>query len=283
MTAAVELPAGFADKYGPWALIAGGSEGVGESFARMLAGVGINLLLVARREQPLRQLAASLQQQHAIEVRYLAADLTQPDVLQRMQEFSAELEVGLFIYNAGSAVKYARYTEWSVDDLDFMINLNCRTPALLCNHFAKAMVDRGRGGLMLLSSMAAMAGSAWLSIYPASKAFDQMLAEGLWHDLKPGGVDAMCLVLGATDTPSHAHVDFDAFMPGGAMSCDQAAQEGLMHLGDGPLWVAGEDNRARLPADYLANRPAAIDMMSWGTAVINGLPHVPATEHTEPT
>ncbi|MCX2982237.1 SDR family NAD(P)-dependent oxidoreductase [Halieaceae bacterium IMCC14734] len=283
MTATADLPAGFADKYGPWALVAGGSEGVGESFARMLAAAGLNLLLVARREQPMQQLADSLQREHDIEVRYLSADLTQPDVLQRIQAFSAELEVGLFIYNVGSAVKYARYTEWSVDDLDFMINLNCRTPALLCNHFAKAMVERGRGGLMLLSSMAAMAGSAWLSIYPASKAFDQMLAEGLWHDLKPSGVDAMCLVLGATNTPSHAHVDFEAFMPGGAMSCDQAAQEGLMHLGEGPLWVAGEDNRARLPADYLASRPAAIDMMSWGTAVINGLPHEPATEFTEPT
>ena len=282
MTDSIELPAGFAGKYGPWAVIAGGSEGVGESFARMLAAVGINLVLLARREQPLRQLADSLQGEHGIEVRCLAVDLTVTDLLVQVQGVTAGLEVGLFIYNAGSAVKYARYTDWGVDDLDFMINLNCRAPAHLCNYFAKGMAERGRGGLMLLSSMAAMAGSAWLSIYPASKAFDQMLAEGLWHDLKPAGVDAMCLVLGATATPSHAHVNFDAFMPGGAMSCDQAAAEGLLHLGEGPLWVAGEDNRARLPADYLSSRPAAIDMMSWGAAVINGLQHVPATEHTKP-
>jgi short-subunit dehydrogenase len=279
----IELAADFAERYGPWAVIAGGSEGVGESFARMLAAAGLNLLLLARREGPLEQLAASITAEHAIEVRYLAVDLTAADVLRQVQQASADIEVGLLIYNAGSAVKYARYPEWDASDIDFMINLNCRSPALLCNHFSRGMVERGRGGLMLLSSMAAMAGSAWLSIYPASKAFDQMLAEGLWHDLKPSGVDAMCLVLGATNTPSHAHVDFDAFMPGGAMSCDEAAQEGLLHLGEGPLWVAGEDNRARLPADYLASRPAAIDMMSWGTAVINGLPHVPATEHTKPT
>ena len=98
--------------------------------------------------------------------------------------------------------------------------------------------------------------------------------------MKPAGVDAMCLTLGATRTPSHAHVNFEKFSPEGGMDCDDAAWEGLTKLGSGPLWVAGEGNRARLPPDYLAQRPEFIDLMSWGTAVINDLEHIPATAAT---
>jgi short-subunit dehydrogenase len=275
------LPEGFAEKYGPWAVIAGGSEGVGESFARMLAGVGINLVLLARRQGPLDSLAKSIGDEHGVEVRTLSVDLTLRSIVDDVRTVTDDIEVGLMIYNAGSSIGYNRFPDWKAEDLDFMIGLNCYAPTHLAHHFSKGMCERGRGGLMFLSSMAGFSGSAWMSIYPATKAFDQMLAEGLWHDLKPRGVDSLCLVLGATKTPSHAHVNFTAFTPDGGMECDDAAYEGLTHLDQGPLWVAGEGNRARLPGDFIESRAVAVDMMSWGTSIINGLQHVPASDATE--
>ena len=275
-----QLAAEFAEKYGPWALIAGGSEGVGESFARMLAKVGINLVLLARREGPLQSLADSIRVDYPVEVRIGSVDLTSADLLAQVTPLTDDIDVGLMIFNAGSSIGYNRFPDWQSEDLDFMIRLNCHAPVHLAHHFSRSMCERGRGGLMFLSSMAGFSGSAWLTIYPATKAFDQMLAEGLWHDLKPAGVDAMCLVLGATKTPSHAHVAFEKFTPDGGMECDDAAWEGLSHLGEGPLWVAGEGNRDRLPEGFIEGRATAIDMMSWGAAIINDLEHVPATDAT---
>lgn len=265
-------------KYGPWALIAGGSEGVGESFARLLAAQGINLVLLARREGPLQKLADSIRGEYAIEVRNRSVDLTRADVLQQAREITDDIEVGLLIYNAGSTIGYNRFPDWSQDDLDFMIHLNCRAPVHLAHHFSQAMRERGRGGIILLSSLAAMAGSAWMSIYPATKAFDQILAEGLWHDLKPFGIDVMCLTLGATKTPSHGDMDFDAMAPGVVMECDDVAREGLEYLGRGPLWVAGEQNRANLPEGFIEGRAPAVEYMSQAAALIRGLEHVPAID-----
>ncbi len=128
---------------------------------------------------------------------------------------------------------------------------------------------------MFLTSAAAFAGSAHMAIYPATKAFDNIFAEGLWRDLQPAGVDCLSLVVGATRTPSHADVDFSQFNPdlpdGGAMQCDDVAWEGLNQLGEHPTWIVGEHNRARYPESYPRDRRQLIEMMSWATAAINGL------------
>jgi short-subunit dehydrogenase len=280
MTTQQAIASNFAQQYGPWALIAGGSEGIGASFATQLADLGINLVLLARREQPLEQLAEILRRDHAVEVRALAVDLTDPALLGKLASSTGDIDVGLMIYNAGATIGYNRFTDWSPEDLDFMINLNCRAPVQLAHHFARGMVNRGRGGMLFLTSAAAFAGSAWMSIYPATKAFDHILAEGLWHDLKPAGVDCLSLVVGATRTPSHAHIDFSKWNPdmkdGGAMACDDVAAEGLAQLGRTPTWIVGEHNRARYAESFPRDRIEAIEAMSLGTALINDLPHIPA-------
>jgi short-subunit dehydrogenase len=268
----------FASRYGPWAVIAGGSEGVGESFARQLAAQGINLVLLARREGPLNTLADSLRETTGVQVRTAPVDLTTAALMEQVRAVADDIDVGLLIYNAGSTIGYNRFPDWSTEALDFMLNLNCYAPVHLAHHFSRSMCERGSGGIIFLSSLAALAGSAWMSIYPATKAFDQILAEGLWHDLKPQGVDVMCLTLGATKTPSHGDMDFDAWMPGLAMECDDVAREGLEQLGKVPLWVAGQRNRDGLPAGYLEGRAEAVEAMSQASAMIKGLEHVSALE-----
>ena len=119
------LPDNFAGQYGPWALIAGGSEGVGESFARQLAGAGIHLVLLARRQGPLDRLASSISEDHGVAVRTLTVDLTRPELLSRVRALTDDIEVGLMIYNAGSNIAYNRFPDWEPEQLEYMIALNC--------------------------------------------------------------------------------------------------------------------------------------------------------------
>ena len=272
----------FKKRYGPWALIAGGSEGIGEAFACQMAEVGLNIVLLARREGPLHALAEKLSRDYCVEVRTLAVDLTAPDLLTRVDTLTGDIEVGMLIYNAGATIGYNRFYDWPLEDLDFMMRLNCLAPVHLAHHFSQAMVERGRGGMMFLTSAAAFAGSSHMAIYPATKAFDHLLAEGLWHDLKPAGIDCLSLVVGATKTPSHRHVDFSKLNPalkdGGAMACEDVAREGLSKLGQFPTWIVGEHNRARYPASYAQDRRALIEGMSMATAAINGLEHISALQ-----
>src|SRR5271154_4979968 len=88
------------DKYGPWAVIAGASEGTGAEYARQLAALGIHCLLVARRTEPLRQLARELEDRYHVQTRALSVDLSTPDAAQRMRSAAADIEVGLYVSNA---------------------------------------------------------------------------------------------------------------------------------------------------------------------------------------
>lgn len=276
------LPPDYAQRYGPWAVIAGGSEGIGASFARMLAASGIHLVLLARRAGPLETLASAIRADFDVEVRPLAVDLTRRTLVEEIAEATTDLEVGLLVYNAGATIGYDRFVDWKREDLDFMIALNCSAPVHLAHHFGRAMSRQGRGGMIFLTSAAASSGAALMSIYPATKAFDHILAEGLWHDMKPAGVDVLSLVVGATRTPSHAHIDFDALEEKLgvklAMECDDVAHEGLVQLGRVSTWVVGEQNRKRYPESYPLDRMRLIEEMSRNTALLSGREHVSALD-----
>lgn len=281
------LPSGFATRFGPWALIAGGSEGTGASFATLLASQGINLVLTARREAPLAELKSQLENDYRVKVITLAIDMTRSDAEQQIIAGCQGNDIGLFIYNLGSNVHYGRFTEWPRERLDYMVQMNCQMPMVLAHHFAQGMKQRGAGGIVFLGSMASMAGAAYMSIYPATKAYLQILAEGLWHDLKPYGIDVMCSILGATRTPSHEHMQFEAMSDDKnhsatttttTMECDDVALETLQQIGKQPIWVVGEHNRALLPEGFLESRAFLVEMMSLNTAQIAGLEHTPLSE-----
>jgi short-subunit dehydrogenase len=262
-------------RYGPWALIAGASDGTGEAFARRLAATGISLVLVARRAGVLASLGADLRERHRVEVRCVAADLTAPDMLDAIRRETDDIEVGLVVYNAGATHGASRFVEQPVGRAIGLIDLNCRGPVLLAHHFGERMVRRGRGGIVLLSSLSSLSGASYTSVYNATKCFDRVLAEGLWHELKPRGVDAMCLMVGATRTPSMlASAAGFADYPN-IMEPDDVAAEGLAFLGRGPLCVAGTHNREVVRALLPPSRVAAINALSEATASIFGMPVVP--------
>ena len=165
-----------AQRYGPWAVIAGGSEGVGKAFATQLAGAGLDLVLIARKPVALEETAA-LCREHGVQVRPLALDLTAPDSVARVIDEVEDVEVGLLIYNAGANTHGEQFLDGDVGEFQKVIDLNVTTPLALVHHFGRGMRDRGRGGILLVGSKASSVGSVRHTVYGGVKAFSRIFAE----------------------------------------------------------------------------------------------------------
>src|SRR5689334_2958912 len=175
----------FATRYGPWGLVAGASDGTGAAFAEELAARGVNVVLVARRRPLLEALAARLD----VETRVVELDLSRDDAARTLAEATEDLDVGLFVYNAGADSGNATFLAQDVEDLLALTRRNCDT-VLECSHrFGARLVGRGRGALVLVSSGAAWVGGSHVAAYGATKAFDLVLAEALWAEWREHGVD----------------------------------------------------------------------------------------------
>jgi short-subunit dehydrogenase len=185
-------------KYGPWAVIAGASEGTGAEYARQLAAVGIHCLLVARRAEPLQKIAQELTGKYEVQARVLSVDLSAPDAAQRMQEAAADLEVGLYVSNAGA-------------DSTGM-------------HFLDVPLERSR--------------QPRLAMYSGTKAFELNFGESLWIELRKFGVDVLCVAAPAMDTPVlREALAARNLTPQGVYDPKDVVQIALQYLSAGPTYV----------------------------------------------
>jgi short-subunit dehydrogenase len=225
--------------YGPWAVIAGGSEGVGAEFARQLASAGLSLVLIARKPEPLEATADTCRDR-GVEVRTMALDLTDQSEVDRIFETTADLTVGLLIYNAGANTCSEPFLDGDLADFKAVLDLNLNTPLRLVHHYGRCMRDRRRGGILLVGSMAGYLGSARNTVYGGVKAFGRIFAEGLWLELREHNVDVLELVLGVTRTPAMQRVGLNFEIPGIQVAEPaDVAREGLAQLANGPVFVAG--------------------------------------------
>jgi len=227
------------EQYGPWAVIAGGSEGIGACIAGELALAGINLVLVARKPEPLEEVAANLRQASKIEVRTLALDLTDAAMLEKVRAVTDDVDVGLLVYNAGASHRTGPYIDWPIEDVIKVIRLNVDGQALLAHHFGGKMAARGRGGVILIGSMAGNAGSPSVVAYAGAKAFSQIFAEGLWWELGQKGVHVLQMVVGPTDTPAMARLGI-TYHEGEAVQSEDVARHALANIANGPVFVMPE-------------------------------------------
>ncbi|AFM17142.1 short-chain dehydrogenase of unknown substrate specificity [Mycolicibacterium chubuense NBB4] len=223
--------------YGPWAVIAGGSEGVGAEFAVLLAQAGVNLVLVARAPAPLERTAARCAQ-FGVETRFVATDLI--DGADAVIAATADVEVGLLIYNAGANTCSEEFLDGGLADFGRVIDLNVTAMLALVQHYGRPMRERRRGGILLVGSMAGYLGSVRHTVYGGVKAFSRIFAESLWLELRPHGVHVLELVLGVTRTPAMERAGLNFDVPGlrVAEPADVAA-EGLARLPHGPVHIAG--------------------------------------------
>jgi short-subunit dehydrogenase len=218
----------FAARYGPWAIVAGASEGLGAAWAEALAQRGLNLILLARREDVLAHAAQALRSRHPVEIATQAVDLGAADLLQTLAPTLAGRDVGLYVHNAAFA-PHGEFLRHSAAEQLASLDVNCRAPLLLAHHLGGQMAERGKGGIVLMSSLTAFQGTPLLTTYGATKAFNLVLAEGLHTEFKTRGVDVLACCAGATRTPGFLRVAPDGAP--GQLEPDQVVTEALHQLG----------------------------------------------------
>jgi short-subunit dehydrogenase len=251
----------FAERYGPWALVTGASRGLGAAFADALAACGLNLVLVATTAEGLAPVAARLERTHGVRTRAVPLDLARPDFLAPLDQATAEVPIGLLVSNAGLS-RVGRFLDQEPDQLVRQLHVNARATLVLARHFAAPMAARGRGGIILVSSGSALHGTALSANYAATKAYNLILAESLWYELAPRGVDVLGFLAGATRTPGWAanRPRPSRLVP--VMDPAPAVRQALRALGRTPSFAAGRANRAGYALLGLLPRATAVRLLA---------------------
>lgn len=231
-------------KYGNTALIADASEGLGAAFASYLGAAGMNLVLVARRREPLEKFAADLKTKFNIEVDCICCDLAALNATEHLRETIGEKEINLVIYNA-AASNIGAFEKQSLESYTQTAQVNMITPMKMFRVFGEAMLTKGKGALIMMASLSGFQGSGFLTVYAATKAFDRVLAESLWYEWKDKGVDVIACCAGATSTPNFIKTKpekKDFFAPK-VQTPEEVVDECFRKLGKTPSFVCGNGNK----------------------------------------
>jgi len=255
----------FYDRYGPYALVAGGSNGLGAAYAESLARRGMNLILMAREKERLEAAAAMLREKYNVDVIAIAVDLADFEKVKSIiNGLDTNISIGLLVYNAAFA-PIGLFENTSEEHLALAAAVNVRTPLLLVKLLSARMIKNKRGGIVLMSSLAGGQGSPKLASYAATKAFNAILAEGLWKEFKQNGVDVIGCCAGAILTPGYQQAEKTKPAPG-TMSASGVAEQTLKSLGKAPVIIPGAVNKiGRFVLARLLPRKQAIELMSKNT------------------
>ena len=261
------------EKYGSKALIAGASEGIGAAYAEYLAKEGLSLCLVARREVPLKKFAVSLSEKYVVKVKYLVCDLSDEKAAGEVISFTSDEEPDIMIYNAALS-HIGSFEKQPVEDHCQAAQVNMLTPLRLVHHFGNMMLEKERGAIVLMSSLAGLQGSGYLAGYAAGKAFNRILAESLWYEWKERGVDIMACCAGATSTPGYinsAPAKANLFAPA-VQDPGKLVRECFSKLGNKPSFITGRGNRiASFFMHRILPRKMAVMIMGSNTRKMYGV------------
>jgi hypothetical protein len=225
-----------------------------------LAERGLHLVLLARREAHLQAVAERLRASTNVEVRAEVCDMARADLPERLAALTSNTDIGLAVYNAAHA-PVGDLVDRPVADLLMVVDVNIRGPLVFTRSLAPKMVERGRGGIVLMSSLAGYQGAPRIATYAASKAFNIVLGESLWSELRPRGVDVVVSSAGAIRTPGYAKTAGKEAP--GTLDVDAVAEQTLDALGQGPVVVPGTINRiARFALGRLLPRRTAIGIFA---------------------
>ena len=214
-----------------YALITGASSGIGLEYARQLAAAGWNLVVVSNRNEENIRVAEELSRQYGVAVEPLYADLTETDAAEKIYARTKEMgaDVDVLINNAGMLL-FSTLCNTLAEQLERIIALHCTTPSKLCRLFADDMSKRGRGHILIMSSITAWTPYPTISLYGATKAYLHSFAQSLWYELRRKGVSVTAVYPSAVDTPFY---DLDDGMRrlllrcGVMLSAESVARKGL--------------------------------------------------------
>ena len=234
---------GFKKLYGDWGLVAGAAEGLGAAFCTVLAGRGLNIIMVDVDAEKMDITARELESSYGIVTIRIVTDLSKVENIEDIVYRIEELGCRLMIYNAAyGPVK--GFLENTTKELDYYIDLNSRTPLHLIHRFIKTLPAGKKAGILVMSSLAGLWGTQLVVPYGATKAFDYNLAEGLHYELKERNIDVMACCAGATDTPNYRSTGpkKNLFGPS-VLDPHYVAKKALKKLGKRPLYIPGFMNQ----------------------------------------
>lgn len=224
-------------QFGPWALITGASSGIGKEFARQIAALGINVVLVARRDVLLADVGRAIAQDFRVQYRAVAIDLSEDGFLAKLAEATNDLDIGLVVSNAGTG-NPGEFLKLDRDLLLATLRLNTVAHLDIAHHFGRKLAERRRGGLILVGAMGAEMGIPFMANDGGAKAYVHSLGEALRYEFKPRGICVTVVPAPPTNTPVLAKLGLDArTMPMKPMSAEQCVFESLNAL---------RENRSRI-------------------------------------
>lgn len=231
-------------KYGATALIAGASEGLGAAYAQALASAGCNLVIIARGKERLEATASSLRQNFNVEVDTIAVDLSSPSASEEVVRSLSGREINFFVYNAAIS-HIGPFLLHPSDEHQKITIANMITPMKLVHHFGNEMMRKNKGGIVLMTSMAALQGGGFIATYSATKAFNLILAESLWYEWRNKGVDIIACCAGATTTPNFLNTNpgKTGLIQPPLQSPEAVVKECLRKIGTTPSFVSGRTNK----------------------------------------
>lgn len=239
------------ERHGPWAIIAGASDGLGAEFARHAAAAGIHCVLIARRLPALQALAGELTARYGVEAIPISLDLSAPDATKKMLEAVGDREIGLLVFNAGADTSGKRFHDLPLTEWEALVRRNVNTFMSTCYSIGERMKKAGHGGMLLVSSIAAFGGGARVAMYTATKAFGLNLGESLWAELAPHNIDVLNLVFATATTPAFMGVLEKHGIPldsvGAVPTPAQIAAAGVAAIRRGPTLIYGSDDSVADP------------------------------------
>lgn len=255
------------EKYGSTALVAGASEGIGAAYSTLLAAAGLDLVLVARRNEPLLQLAEKLKKTYRVDVQCIACDLGESNAIEQISAALNGKEINLLVYNAALPFIGPFISNTPEHHLK-MAQVNMLTPVTMLHYFGEKMLAKGRGAIVLMSSLAGFQGSGFLAMYSSTKAFNRIMAESLWYEWKDKGVDVLACCASSTATPNFikSNPESAGFFAPKVQKPKEVAAECLKMLGKKPSFIPGTGNKmAAFFMQKLLPRKMAIKMMGDNT------------------
>ncbi|GAB7539735.1 SDR family NAD(P)-dependent oxidoreductase [Burkholderia sp. 3C] len=211
----------------PVVLVTGASTGIGAVYADRFAKRGHDLVLVARNQSRLNDLAARVRAAHGVNVETLNADLTQSADLARVEaRLRDDASIGVLVNNAGTTIP-GGFVDQTPDAIEKLITLNTTAPARLAAAVAPRFAREGQGAIVNISSVVGFAPELGLSVYGATKAFLSFLSHGLQLELGPKGVYVQAVLPSATRTEIWDHAKTDVNSLGAVMEVDELVDAAL--------------------------------------------------------
>lgn len=249
-----------------YALVTGGSSGIGYELARKLAANGHNLVLVARNDVDLAHAAATLQTDYQVDVITISKDLFDPEnAFSLYDETRARgLRIDILVNDAGQGY-YGKFVDTDIRRELAIINLNICSLVVLTKLFLKDMLMHQQGKILNLSSIASKAPGPWHSVYHATKAFVQSFSEAIRNELKDTGITVTALLPGATSTDFFNKANMNEskiVVEGDLASPEEVAEDGYKALMDGDdMVISGFKNKVQVMQSNMVSDAMAAEKM----------------------